>query len=258
MKRNFILSGITIAACTFLTHCAQPSSADGAPVGNFNVNKIQSAKPRYLPKSRYGNPASYVVNGTRYYVLKTAQGYNRTGIASWYGTKFHGRLTSTREPYNMYAMTAASPNLPIPCFVRVTNLSNNKHIIVKVNDRGPFAQNRIIDLSWAAATKLGFTQAGTALVRVTALDVSNPAPLAHPNPKLYLQLGAFHNRDNATHLQHRAQAILEQNVNIKTIPQLMGRLYRVQVGPIVSVQQSDKLLEQLTHAGYHNVFSVVD
>ena len=258
MKRNLILSSTLLLTCTLLSQCSSPGVQDGAPSANINVNLIPNAKPRPLAKSRYGNPASYVINGKRYHVLSTSKGYSKTGIASWYGTKFHGRLTSTREPYNMYAMTAASPNLPIPCFVRVTNLKNNREIIVKVNDRGPFASNRIIDLSWAAATKLGFTRQGTALVQVTALDVPHAHHPSQPSPKLFIQIGAFFNPVNADHLKQRAQAALTEPVHIKTLNHNNNTLYRVQVGPISTVKESDDVLHHLTLAGYHNAFSIVD
>ena len=149
---------------------------DGPPKYYVDVSQIPNAKPKFLPHSKYGNPSSYVVNGKRYCVLKSTRGYIECGIASWYGTKFHGQLTSTREPYNMLAMTGASPVLPIPCFVQVTNLSNKRSIIVKINDRGPFAPHRIIDLSYAAAKKLGYVNKGTAFVEVKAIDVYHHTP----------------------------------------------------------------------------------
>lgn len=116
-----------------------------------DVSHIPDAKPRYEPRSKYGNPDSYVVNGKRYYVMKSSSGYVERGVASWYGNKFHGRRTSSGETYNMYAMTAAHKSLPLPTYARVTNLQNGRSVVVKVNDRGPFLHNRIIDLSYAAA-----------------------------------------------------------------------------------------------------------
>jgi rare lipoprotein A len=144
-----VLSG-ALSGChiPFIGH-----TQDGPPHRDVDVSNIPNAVPRDLPKSPYGNPKRYTVNGVTYHVLPTAKNYQATGIASWYGKKFHGRLTSTRERYNMFAMTAASPVLPIPSFVRVTNLRNGRSVIVKVNDRGPFAPNRILDLSYAAAKK---------------------------------------------------------------------------------------------------------
>src|SRR3990167_10359932 len=135
--------------------CLRETHNDGPPHYNVDVDKIHDPVPHYIPKSKYGNPEHYTVFGKRYHVLKTARHYDKRGIASWYGTKFDGRLTSTRERYHLTDMTAASPELPIPCFVRVTNLENGQQVIVKVNDRGPFANNRIMDLSYVAAKKIG-------------------------------------------------------------------------------------------------------
>jgi rare lipoprotein A len=141
------------------------------------------------PRSKYGNPESYEVNGETYRVLATARGYRERGLASWYGEDFHGKRTSSGEPYNMYAMTAAHRTLPLPSYVRVTNLQNRREVIVRVNDRGPFHDDRIIDLSFAAATELGIVRNGTAEVEVTAVDpvlaaanMDNAAPPPRPAP----------------------------------------------------------------------------
>jgi rare lipoprotein A len=139
-----------------------------------DASNTPDAVPKSEAKSTYGNPKHYVVNGKHYNVLKNANGYNKVGYASWYGNQFHGHLTSSHEAYNMYSMTAASTTLPIPTYVKVTNLENGRSVVVKVNDRGPFRSDRIIDLSYAAAKKLGYSSKGTALVRVTAID-ANPS-----------------------------------------------------------------------------------
>lgn len=170
MRKVLILSATLIV---FLSGCSSSNIQDGPPNFYVDVNKIPNAKPRPLLYSKYGNPTFYTVNGKRYHVLKTAYGYHQRGIASWYGTKFHGQLTSSHEPYNMLAMTGASPVLPIPCFVRVTNLSNGRWVIVKINDRGPFATNRILDLSYAAAKKLGYAKLGIALIEVESIDFTH-------------------------------------------------------------------------------------
>ena len=133
-------------------------------------SKVIPKKEKY---SKYGNPKSYRVFGKTYKTLKTHVGYIEEGIASWYGKKFHGRLTSTREVYDMYELTAAHKSLPIPCYVEVTNLTNKKTIVVRVNDRGPFKKGRIIDLSYAADKKLDIIAEGTAKVRVKAIHVKN-------------------------------------------------------------------------------------
>jgi len=135
---------------------------------NYTSKKVTPKIEKY---SKYGNPKTYKVFGVKYKTLQTHVGYSEKGIASWYGKKFHGKLTSTREVYNMYNITAAHKSLPIPCYAKVTNLSNNKSLIVRINDRGPFKKGRIIDLSYAAAKKLDFIKQGTARVLVEAIDV---------------------------------------------------------------------------------------
>jgi len=140
---------------------------DGPPDDDsVDINAIPDAVPRDEPPSRYGNPASYEALGKTYYVMPSAAGFTQTGIASWYGRQFHGRRTSSGEPYNMFKMTAAHKRLPVPSYVRVTNLNSGKHIIVRVNDRGPFHDGRIIDLSYVAARKLDVVANGSAPVRI--------------------------------------------------------------------------------------------
>nr|VFJ49387.1 MAG: rare lipoprotein A [Candidatus Kentron sp. FW]VFJ63260.1 MAG: rare lipoprotein A [Candidatus Kentron sp. FW] len=152
-----------------------PGTQDGPPFfSRLDPDDIEDAVPRVEPKSRYGNPASYVVMGKRYYVASTSKGYVERGYASWYGTKFHKRRTSSGEPYDMFTMTAAHRTLPLPTYVRITNLENNRRAVVRVNDRGPFHPKRIIDLSYAAAVKLGVVGKGTAFVEIRAIDPSQP------------------------------------------------------------------------------------
>lgn len=171
LNRNTIILWTIVFCLTQLSGCSLVGSdkKDGAPDTNFDVSQVPDAVPKAEPLSRHGNK-SYHMNGRHYQVLKTASGYKARGIASWYGMKFHGHNTSSFEKYNLFAMTAASPTLPLPTYVKVKNLSNGKEVIVKVNDRGPFRSNRIIDLSYAAAQKLGFIHNGTARVEVTAID----------------------------------------------------------------------------------------
>ena len=145
---------------------------DGAPK-IFTKSFSRDAVPRSEPLSEYGNGDErgyYEVRGKRYRVMSSSKDYSETGIASWYGTKFHGRLTSNREIYNIYAMTAAHKSLPLPTYVKVTNIKNKKTVIVRVNDRGPFVDDRIIDLSYAAALKRDMVKSGTANVLVEAID----------------------------------------------------------------------------------------
>lgn len=168
-----------LGACSHLKAPTTPTERDGAPTNPRNVDDVPNAQPKLEPLSKYGNPASYEVFGKTYHVLKKAPPHGQTqkGLASWYGTKFHGKRTSSGEPYDIYGMTAAHKNLPLPTYVLVKNLNNNKEIIVKVNDRGPFVEDRIIDLSYAAAKKLGVYQQGTAPVSVTIIDPTHPSYL---------------------------------------------------------------------------------
>ncbi len=269
MVTRIFRTGSIAITLGLLTGCASTGPRviqDGAPSNPIDVSHIPNAKPKQLPKSKYGNPKSYVVFGKRYHVLDSADGYKQQGIASWYGTKFHGQLTSSREPYDMYKMTAASPNLPIPTFVRVKNLENGRSVIVKVNDRGPFAPNRIIDLSYAAAKKLGYMNKGTAIVQVTALipgERHHPMladteyePVTH-NPHLYLQLGAFSQYANASRLQHQIEHITSRKVRLKREQHGQRHIYKVQVGPLVGVGETDQIKETLEKSGYGEALTVV-
>ena len=148
---------------------------DGAPPAPIDLDKIPEPVPKYEPIARYGNPPSYSVLGQKYGVLPSRAGYVERGTASWYGTKFHGKLTSNREPYDMYSFSAAHKTLPIPTYARVTNLANQKSIVVRINDRGPFVGDRIIDLSYVAALKLGMQQQGTAQVEVATITPGEAA-----------------------------------------------------------------------------------
>lgn len=186
VKSTTLLSFLILSACSF--HGAQkPQStgsketpekvskkkadADGPPLVDVDVTRIPDATPRKEPLSKYGNMNSYEVFGNRYRVLSHSKGYKAEGVASWYGRKFHGRRTSSGEPYDMFSMTAAHRSLPLPTYVTVENLKNGRKIVVKVNDRGPFVEeDRLIDLSYAAAKKLGIYETGTGKVRITAID----------------------------------------------------------------------------------------
>ena len=145
---------------------APPAPVPPAPTPARGMESIPDAVPRIEPRSAHGNPPFYDVLGRRYYVLASADGYLERGVASWYGPTFHGGNTSSGEPYDMYGMTAAHKTLPLPCYARVTNLRNGKSIVVRINDRGPFVANRLIDLSYTAAAKLDMIREGTTLVEV--------------------------------------------------------------------------------------------
>lgn len=270
MKTNNLIKLLTyslaVILLTQLTACGIATRSvrhDGPPDFHVDVAKIPDAVPKVEPRSPYGNPPYYTVNGKRIYVLKSGEGYSKVGFASWYGTKFNGELTSTRVPYNMLAMTAASPTLPIPCYVQVTNLQNGRSIIVQVNDRGPFAANRILDLSYVAAKKLGYANHGTALVRVTYIDPRQwaknryaPIPTAPLPDHFYVQVGAFASLENAELFKKRVAAITSSPVTIKSAYSDNRQIYRVQVGPLVA-DASNALREQLEEHGLAPGINVV-
>jgi len=176
MARRFGLGPIAlallIAGCAPAPRRASPSApAPVAPAPNVpDLSSVRDAVPRMEPRSASGNPPFYEVAGHRYMVLASADGYVERGVASWYGTQFHGLRTATGEPYDMFAMTAAHKTLPLPCYARITNLSNGRSVVVRINDRGPFVANRIIDLSYTAASRLDMIRNGTAFVQVETLS----------------------------------------------------------------------------------------
>ncbi len=234
--------------------------------------------PRKEARSRYGNGPVYEVLGKNYRVMNSSYGYQETGVASWYGKKFHGRMTSNQESYDMYGMTAAHKSLPLPTYVRVKNLRNNKSIIVRVNDRGPFVSNRIIDLSYSAAIKLDMIKTGTSLVEVTAISFDEPprsktivleaekkeppkpetsAPVKNEST-VYVQVGAFGDAANARKRFALLRSggigdafVLEDN---STSP----ALYRIRIGPIADVLQYDNLVAQLQDLGISDTHLVTD
>ncbi|MEA3243358.1 MAG: septal ring lytic transglycosylase RlpA family protein, partial [Pseudomonadota bacterium] len=206
-----------LASCSTSQHKHSSSrytqSQDSAPDRAVDVFDVKDAVPRVEPKSRYGNPASYVVFGKRYHTLSSSMGYSDRGIASWYGTKFHGHRTSSGEPYDMYQMSAAHKTLPLPTYARVTNLSNDKSVIVKINDRGPFHDNRIIDLSYAAAARLDILNTGTGLVEVQAIELRThtPEPAKRTVPASKPKVAATQPVNNTEHenTEHKSSLYLQ-------------------------------------------------
>ncbi|HEY5103317.1 MAG TPA: septal ring lytic transglycosylase RlpA family protein [Steroidobacteraceae bacterium] len=214
---------------------------------------IPDAVPHFEVRSRRGNPPFYDVLGKRYFVLASADGYVERGVASWYGPTFHGVSTSIGEPYDMYGMTAAHKTLPLPAYARVTNLKNGKSIVVRINDRGPFVANRIIDLSYSAAGKLDMLREGTTLVEVRAVTPAAPDTLTRaaevPPPELYMQAGAFADQGNAERLLARLQAAGMSGVSVVPPVASRGHLFRVRVGPVASVADFDALASRLAQLG---------
>lgn len=219
---------------------------DGAPEGPVPV-VFKEVKPKKEAFSRYGNPESYAVDGRTYRVLTNSGGYKTRGIASWYGTKFHHKRTSSGDSYNMYAMTAAHKTLPLPTYVRVKNLSNGRVAIVKVNDRGPFHSGRIIDLSYAAAAKLGVFPKGTAPVEIEALYTGKQ--IAH----YYVQAGAFSSEKLAANLKSKLAKLTPSPVMVEKY----NEHYVVKVGPFADKQMSDMLKNRLASNGVSGSFSVL-
>lgn len=233
---------------------------DSTPdIDGVDFSKIPEPLPVAEPLSRYGNKSPYTVRGETYRVLPTAAGYDERGIASYYGNKFHGYKTSDLETYDMYRFSAASKVLPLPSFARVTNLENGKSVIVRVNDRGPFVPNRIIDLSLAAAVRIGIWPKGTGLVEVQGIDPAHrnaepalvtavTARTGRP-PQLYVQVGAFGDSVNAERLATRLRGLKLGPVRVVAV-QVGGRmLRRVQVGPLADVEAVDRTTARLDSLG---------
>ncbi|MGH8501529.1 MAG: septal ring lytic transglycosylase RlpA family protein [Gammaproteobacteria bacterium] len=252
-----LLAALALAACTSQPPIPVP------PDGGYPPDAV----PKVEPKSRHGNPPSYVVAGKRYDVLASSEGFVERGMASWYGPDFHGRRTSSGETYDMYAMTAAHPGLPLPTYVQVTNLENGRKTVVRVNDRGPFHGGRVIDLSYAAARKLGILERGTGLVEVRALDPGAPAAAPAPSvenvpviaaPSLFVQVGAFTELRNAEQL--RAELLLRQlgDIHIASEAVADGALYRVRVGPLPSASDADSTAQRLQALGMRDARVVVE
>jgi rare lipoprotein A len=255
----------TLSACGTVPEMTRREPVDSAPRHAVDVSAIPDAVPRVEPFSKYGNPASYQVGYQRYYVLRDNAGYAERGIASWYGTKFHGKRTSSGEPYDMLAMTAAHKTLPLPTYAQVTNLRNGRTVVVKINDRGPFKDNRLIDLSYAAAIKLGIAADGTGLVEVRAIDPLNyrarqksAATAPQGGANLFLQVGAFSNAENAERLRSRLGSSGRGDVRVVRTEVDRRTLYRVRIGPIANVDEADRMSRELAMLGHDESRIVID
>ena len=293
------------ALCLLLAACAtvsrrgppvprpSPPPAPAPPPGG--VESVPDAVPRAEPRSAHGNPPFYGVLGRRYFVLATADGYLERGVASWYGPTFHGGNTSSGEPYDMYAMTAAHKTLPLPAYVRVTNLLNGRSVVVRVNDRGPFVGNRIIDLSYTAAAKLDMLRNGTAMVEVRTIDPSAPPPVitasvappapgaptgvpaavapaaaapttavpnasgaAAVNPPLFVQAGAFSDPANAERLAEKLRGGGFGKIFVRDDRIAGRRMYRVRIGPVSNVAAFDRVVAALERAGISDAHLALD
>lgn len=245
MKRLLIL-GVSVTALA-LGGCSssppkKPTQASAPKGGGYylddgpeanppvNLDAVPDAVPRHEPLHRFAN-RSYVALGNSYTPLTERKVIRQEGLASWYGRRFHGKKTASGELYDMYAMTAAHPTLPIPSYARVTSLDSDKSVVVRINDRGPFHSKRIIDLSYAAAHKMGFLGKGTGRVRVESIDPDTYDTQGEAlQDGLYLQVGAFSQQDNAQQLRGRLTREMDVDAS-RTRVVLSGVLHRVQLGP---------------------------
>lgn len=243
-----LLAAVVLSACS--RGIREP--VDGPPAGALDVSRIVTPEPRPEPLSPYGNHSPYTVLGKTYRLLPDAEGYRERGIASWYGTKFHGRLTSSGEPYDLYQLTAAHKTLPLPTWAEVTHLENGRSIIVRINDRGPFHDDRIIDLSWAAAVKLGIEAAGTGPVEVRAItfDGEGQRPVRPARVPVLLQVGAFSERLRAESVADELRRGGIDELRVQRA-RASGRLiWRVQVGPFRSKDRAMERLEAIVALGF--------
>ncbi|MCW3172949.1 septal ring lytic transglycosylase RlpA family protein [Shewanella subflava] len=232
-------------------HMADDKYPENAP----DVSKVQNAVPKFEHYSRQGN-RNYTVLGKSYKVLPTGKGFTETGHASWYGAKFHGHLTSNGETYDMYTMSAAHKNLPLPSYVKVTNLENNKQIIVRVNDRGPFHHGRVIDLSYAGAYHLGMLGKGTAKVHLEVIHVESNEQRAINEvtdvENHYIQVVASKDKLRINTLAKE----LERKYGVSSRIVSGNGLHRIQLGPIGKIYLTNKLLDNLHSSGYPQSFIV--
>jgi len=284
-----VLLSLALVGCSLTRHPGKTQAAipsgSNVPSPPPDVLSIPDATPRPEPRGTRGNPPFYEVFGKRYYVMASSDGWVERGTASWYGPGFHAASTSLGEPYDMYGMTAAHKTLPIPCFAEVTNLRNGRKVVVRINDRGPFVGDRIIDLSYTAAAKLDMLTAGTAPVEVRVISpgagpgsaVPPTVPASPPPPvmptaavmpppsapavtvvnapatraadAMFIQAGVFSDHENA---RRRVESLLAAGIELASLdemPRNNRTLPRVRVGPFASVEEFDLNLKRLRELG---------
>lgn len=230
-----------------------------ASCGGHTTRVIDTPETRELA----GWQKPYEVDGQRYLPLRDHQGFQQRGVASWYGRKFHGRKTSNGEVYDMYAMSAAHKTLPMGVYVKVTHLGNGRHVIVRVNDRGPFVAGRVIDLSYAAAKQLGIVDSGTALVQVEALgfrqssqgQVAYRAPVSYDSGRFAVQIGAFSAAESAYRLAARMRSRYGKAV-VSAIIVNGQKIYRVRAGDFKSLEQAEKATRKFIAEGFSGSYII--
>lgn len=254
----FIISGCSLKPST-VGKVGKPTAYQ-VPVIKGKTNRQGSRK---IPATQ----RPYSIKGIKYYPLASAEGYVQTGIASWYGKKFHGRKTSNGETYDMYAMTAAHKTLPMNTWVLIHNLVNDRKIKLRINDRGPFVAGRIIDLSYTGAKRLGIVGSGTAKVKVTALGEAlgfsekdkvptSFRPVNYQKGNFTIQVGAFESKINAEKYRDKL-AQLYPNVHIRSYTDQRGSFYRVRLGSFTSLKDAERFGAELLSRGEFSNVSVV-
>ncbi|MFT4861752.1 MAG: rare lipoprotein A [Pseudohongiellaceae bacterium] len=248
-------------------------SQDRAPNRDVNLSQVPEVVPVPVKRTMAGNRSPYTVLGKSYSVMPSEDGYSERGVASWYGEKFHGHKTSNGEVFDMYLASAAHKSLPIPSFLQVTNLDNNRSIIVRVNDRGPFHGDRLIDLSYAAAVKLGYADLGTARVQLDAIvprgdinrTIASNGPTTVlatdnlPGTEKYLQVGAYSQRDSAEAVSAQLRTLTNRPVFIRSVQTLSnGTMHRVRIGPVNDIGEIDRLSRQVISANLGNPYTVTE
>lgn len=254
----------------FLISLMAGCSSNRGPAPSETVPPAPS-EPKAKPPSKTTVPATqrpYTIDGIEYIPISSADGFIQTGVASWYGDKFHGRKTSNGEIYNMYDMTAAHKTLPMNTWVSVHNLENDRKIVVRINDRGPFVAGRIIDLSYTGAKEIGIAELGTAKVRVTALgeataysaETKKPEafkPVDYSSGNFTVQVGAFQVKSNAE--QYRETLSKKyQNAHIVVFTDNRGTFYRVRIGKFTTLAEAERFSEKLLSEGFDSTFAVAE
>ncbi len=242
-----------------LAGCSSIFVQDGPPSDSIDISAVPDAVPSPIQVPLKNSP--YEIGGKQYQPMASANGYAEAGTASWYGTKFHGKQTANGEIYDLYKMTAAHKTLPLPSYVKVTNLQNKRSVVVRVNDRGPFIEDRLIDLSYVAAKKLGYADNGLASVHIEGIDpesFSNSAPDPDKGDILYLQLAALKNYHSAQMLRREIFQKLGAKAKVVTGDDQPDPLYRVRIGPVESPDHLETLLENLAEEAFDTPYVVYE
>ena len=279
---GFVFLMGALASCSSAPAPTPPSSSsrysieqDRAPSGHLDIASIPEVVPEPFARTLAGNRSPYTVLGKTYHVMVTEDGYNERGIASWYGEKFHGHKTSNGEVFDMYKVSAANKSLPIPSFLRVTNLDNNRSLVVRVNDRGPFHGDRIVDLSYAAALKLGYADRGTARVQLEAIipdgvvvdraAANNNNTLSQQTLRVastggkYIQGGAFADINSAREMSDKLRAMTNRPVFIRSLDSTnSGVLHRVRIGPVNDTSEIRRITQSVVAANLGSPYTVTE